>query len=59
MRLQDIANKVLVHLASDPRAEIKITLEVSATFPNGVPQTTQRTISENATSLGFTVKEWE
>jgi hypothetical protein len=59
MNLQDIANEVLVHLASDPTAEIKITLEVSAAFPNGVTQIIQRTVSENATSLGFTVKEWE
>lgn len=59
LRLQEIANEVLVHLASDPTASIKITLEVSATFPNGVSQSTQRTVSENTTSLGFTVKEWE
>jgi predicted AAA+ superfamily ATPase len=59
MRLQDIANEILVHLASDPNVELEITLEISATFPKGVTTGIQRTVSENATSLGFTVKEWE
>lgn len=59
LKLQDIADEVLVHLANDPNVDLKITLEISATYPNGVAQSIQRTVSENATNLGFSVKEWE
>jgi len=59
MKLQDIADEILVHLAADPKAQLKITLEISAEFPGGAPQSLQRTVSENAANLGFTLKEWE
>jgi len=59
LKLKDVADEVLVHLANDPNVDLKITLEISASFPNGVTQSTQRTVSENATNLGFSVKEWE
>lgn len=58
-RLNTIAEEVIKLLDSDPNATIRITLEISAEFPNGANDTTKRGVSENATSLGFKVKDWE
>jgi hypothetical protein len=35
------------------------TLEIDADFPNGASDTIKRGVGENATSLGFKVKDWE
>jgi predicted AAA+ superfamily ATPase len=59
MKLTDIADEVLVHLAADPDVELEITLEISATFSKGASKETMRTVDANAGSLGFNVKEWE
>ena len=46
-------------LANDPNASIRITLEIAADFPHGASDMIKRGVSENATSLGFKIKDWE
>ena len=59
MRLVQIAEEIVSILASDPNASVKITLEISADYPNGVSDQIKRSVSENAGSLGFKTKTWE
>jgi hypothetical protein len=59
MKLVSIAEEIIAVLASDPNATVKVTLEVSAEFPNGVSEQTRRAVAENATALGFKSKLWE
>ena len=58
-KLNTIAEEVIKLLDSDPNATIRITLEIDAEFPQGASDTIKRSVSENATSLGFKAKEWE
>jgi len=58
-KLNTIAEEVIALLVSDPNATIRITLEIAADFPQGASDTIKRGVSENATSLGFKVKDWE
>ena len=58
-KLNTIAEEVIALLVSDPNATVRITLEIAADFPQGASDTIKRGISENATSLGFKVKDWE
>lgn len=59
MRLVQIAEEVISLLASDPQATIKVSLEITAEYPTGVSDQTKRSVSENATALGFKNKTWE
>jgi hypothetical protein len=59
VRLQEISDEILKLLLDAPNGELKITLEISAEFPSGVPDHIRRGVSENATTFGFKVKEWE
>ena len=59
VRLVDIADEIISVLASDPQATVKISVEISADFPEGVSEHIKRAVSENATSLGFKNKTWE
>lgn len=59
MRLVQIAEEIVAILASDPNAALKITLEISAEFPNGVSDHIKRAVSENARSLGLKPPSWE
>jgi hypothetical protein len=59
MRLVQITDEIISILASDPNAELKVTIEIQASFANGVPDQTKRAISENAKTLGFNTAEWE
>lgn len=59
VRLMQVAEEVIQYLANDPKAEVKISLEIQATFPEGAPEPLKRTVSENANSLGFRSKAWE
>ncbi len=58
-RLMDIADEVIAVLAQDPGAEVRVTVEIQASFPTAAPDHVRRAVSENATTLGFEVKEWE
>jgi predicted AAA+ superfamily ATPase len=59
MKLVEIAEEIIAVLAADPNATVKVTLEVSADFPNGASEQTKRAVAENATALGFKSKLWE
>lgn len=58
-KLNSIAEEVIALLASNPMAEIRVTLEIDADFPQGAGEAIRRAVTENATSLGFKVKDWE
>lgn len=59
MRLVQIADEIVSLLASDPDASVRVVVEISATFPNGVKDPVKRAVSENANSLGLKSAEWE
>jgi hypothetical protein len=59
MKLVSIAEEIIAVLASDPNATVKVTLEISADFPNGATEQTKRAVAENASALGFKSKLWE
>ena len=59
MRLVQIADEIIAVLAADPKADVKVTVEITANYPEGVTPQIKRSVSENATSLGFKNKTWE
>ena len=59
MRLVQLAEEIIGNLASDPQAELKITVEINAEFPTGASDQIKRAVSENAKSLGFKTSTWE
>jgi uncharacterized protein len=59
MRLVQLAEEIIANLAVDPQAELKITVEISADFPNGATDQIKRAVSENAKNLGFKTSTWE
>ena len=59
MRLVQIAEEIISVLASDSQANVKVSVEITADFPEGVSDQIKRAVSENATSLGFKNKTWE
>lgn len=59
MRLVQIADEIVSVLASDPNANIRLTVEIAADFPNGAGDTVKRAVSENARSLGLKTADWE
>ena len=58
-QLVTLADEIITLLASDPTAEVRLTLEIAASFPDGAGDQLKRAISENATSLNFTTAAWE
>jgi predicted AAA+ superfamily ATPase len=59
MRLVQIAEEIIAALSADPNAEVKVRIEIEATFSNGAQDHTKRAVSENTKTLGFTTAEWE
>ena len=59
MRLVQIADEIVSLLVADPNASVKVTLEVSAEFPDGAKESTKRAVSENARTLGLKSADWE
>jgi hypothetical protein len=59
MRLVQIADEIVSLLVSDPNASVKVTLEISAEFPDGATDSTKRSVSENARTLGLKSADWE
>jgi len=49
-----IAQEVIAHLAGLPGAQIRVTLEIEAEVPGGVPEQVVRTVTENCRTLKFT-----
>ena len=56
--LNQVAEEVISLLAGSPFAKVKVTLEIEAVFDRAVDENLRRSISENASSLGFSLKEW-
>ncbi len=48
-----IAEEIIAHLSGLAGADVKVTLEVSAEIPEGVPDTVVRTVTENSRTLKF------
>lgn len=59
MRLVQIAEEVIQALVADANAEVKVRVEIDATFPGGVQDQTKRSVSENIKTLKFDIGEWE
>jgi uncharacterized protein len=54
-----IAEEVLQHLTTLPRAGVRLTLEIEANAPEGIPEELQRLIAENSQTLKFTSHGFE
>jgi uncharacterized protein len=54
-----IAEEVLQHLTTLPRADVKLTLEIEAHAPDGVPDDVQRVVTENCQTLCFAKRGFE
>jgi hypothetical protein len=54
-----IADEVLAHLSTLPRAKLSITVEILADVPDGVPEDVQRIVLENGTTLKFKSQGFE
>ena len=59
VRLVQLAEEIIGVLCSDPNATVKLVVEISADFPDGVSDTIKRAVSENARSLGLKAPDWE
>ena len=54
-----IAEEVLSHLAGLPGAKVKVTLDIEATLPEGVPDHVVRIVTENCRTLKFREQGFE
>jgi hypothetical protein len=54
-----IANEVIQHLTALNGAKVKITLEIEAEIPEGVPDDVARTVIENCRTLKFNNQSFE
>ncbi len=54
-----IADEVIAHLAGLVDANVRVTLEVEAEIPEGVPDNVVRTVTENSRTLKFTSQGFE
>jgi hypothetical protein len=54
-----IADEVISHLTALVGSEVKVILEIEAEVPNGVPENTVRTVTENSRTLKFDTHGFE
>jgi len=54
-----IAEEIITHLVALNGAEVKVTLEIEADVPSGVPDNVVRTVTENSRTLKFTSQGFE
>jgi hypothetical protein len=54
-----IADEVISHLTALVGSEVKVTLEIEAQVPSGVPEATVRTVTENSRTLKFDTQGFE
>ncbi|MFT0813232.1 Swt1 family HEPN domain-containing protein [Synechococcus sp. OH20] len=54
-----LAEEVIRHLTNLPGSTVKITLEIEAEIPEGMPETVRRTVAENCRALKFCTQEFE
>jgi hypothetical protein len=48
-----IADEVIAHLVGLVGSDVKVTLEIQADVPSGVPEKVVRTVTENSRTLKF------
>ena len=56
---QQVIEEVVQHLTSLSDANVELTMEIQATFSDGVPDDVVRTVTENCRTLQFTTQEFE
>jgi len=54
-----VAQEVIAHLAGLPGAQVRVTVEIEATVPGGIPDQVVRTVTENARTLKFSSHGFE
>lgn len=54
-----IAEEIVAHLAGLLGARVRVTLEIDADVPNGVPESVVRIVTENSRTLGFDSQGFE
>ncbi|MBN1984134.1 MAG: DUF499 domain-containing protein [Chitinivibrionales bacterium] len=54
-----IADEVISHLSGLVGSDVRVTLEIEASIPSGVPDTVVRTVTENSRTLKFISQEFE
>lgn len=54
-----VADEVITHLAGLVGAQVKVTLEIEAEVPSGVPEHVVRTVPENSRTLTFDTHGFE
>lgn len=54
-----IASEVIAHLTGQVGAEVKVTLEIEASLPDGAPDQVVRAVTENARTLKFSTHGFE
>jgi uncharacterized protein len=54
-----VAEEVLMHLSTLPRAKLRVTVHIDAEVPEGVPEDVQRIVLENGTALKFDMQSFE
>lgn len=59
VRMTEVADEIIAVLMNDPKAEVKVTVEIQAIFDQGASDQIRRTITENARALKFGSTEWE
>ena len=48
-----VADEVIAHLAGLLGADVRLTLEIEASIPDGAPEQVVRTVTENSRTLNF------
>jgi hypothetical protein len=51
--LGDIANEVVVHLRSLPKAKVRVTVDIDVDVPDGIPDPVRSLVDENSLQLKF------
>ena len=59
VRLVQLADEIVAVLCSDPKALVKVVVEISAEFPDGATDHVKRAVSENAQTLRLKSADWE
>ncbi len=59
MHMVQLADEIVAVLRSDPNANVRVVVEVSAEFPEGASDSLKRSVSENARSLKLKSADWE
>lgn len=58
MKLQELAEEIILMLASDPTVTLKVSVEIDAEFPGVASDPIRRAVSENARQLRLKRADW-